>query len=48
VFGIESLPAPLSSSLVVGLVLVEAILLYVVYGLFVRAIGPYVRRTIER
>jgi hypothetical protein len=48
VFGIETLTGPSYSAAVVGLVFVEAILLYVAYGLVVRVVGPHVRRKIER
>ncbi|MFW5938562.1 MAG: DUF7512 family protein [Halanaeroarchaeum sp.] len=47
-FGIETLVGPSYSVAIVGLVLVEAVLLYVAYGLVVRVVGPHVLRKIER
>ncbi|HKL28922.1 MAG TPA: hypothetical protein VJ898_06600 [Natrialbaceae archaeon] len=47
-FGIEALTGPSYSAAVVGLVLFEAIMLYVAYGLVVRVVGPHVLRRIER
>ena len=48
VFGIETLSGTSYSAAIVGLVLVEAIVLYVVYGLVERVLAPHVRRAFER
>lgn len=44
-FGIES--ATLDAAVVIGLVLIEALVLYVGYGVLSRALGPRVTRLIR-
>ncbi|MFT4891866.1 MAG: hypothetical protein ACI9YT_002801 [Halobacteriales archaeon] len=46
-FGIESLSGPAYAGALVGIVLVEALLLYVGYGGLMRAVGPSVKRAIR-
>ncbi|MFW6376395.1 MAG: DUF7512 family protein [archaeon] len=46
-FGIESLSGPAYASALVGVVLVEALLLYVGYGVLTRVAGPSVKDAIR-
>lgn len=46
-FGIESLGPTAQSLALVGIVLVEAIVLYLGYGGLTRVVGPHVRRYVE-
>lgn len=46
-FGIESLTGPAYAGVMVGIVLVEALLLYVGYGGLMRVVGPSVRKAIR-
>jgi hypothetical protein len=46
-FGIESLSGNLQAVVLVGLVLVEAAVLYFGYGALEQALGPYVIRLIR-
>ncbi|MFW6385309.1 MAG: DUF7512 family protein [Halodesulfurarchaeum sp.] len=46
-FGIETLSEPLYSIAIVGIVLVEALLLYVGYGVLTRIVGPWVTAAIR-
>ena len=45
-FGIETLNGPAYSAAIVGLVLVEAMVLYVGYGGLTRAVGSHVTRAV--
>jgi hypothetical protein len=46
-FGIESLSGPAYAGALVGIVLVEALLLYVGYGALTRVAGPSVKDAIR-
>ena len=45
-FGIETLNGPAYSAAIVGLVLVEALVLYVGYGGLTRAVGSQITRAV--
>ncbi|MFA1611690.1 DUF7512 family protein [Halobellus rubicundus] len=46
-FGLESVAGPFGAALLIGVVLVEALLLYVGYGLLESALGPTIARAIR-
>ena len=46
-FGLEAASGPTGAALLIGAVLVEALLLYVGYGLLESALGPTVARLLR-
>ncbi|MFC7225774.1 hypothetical protein N0B31_00015 [Salinirubellus salinus] len=46
-FGIESASGPEGAALIIGLVLVEALILYVGYGALERLLGPTLTRILR-
>jgi len=46
-FGLEAASGPVGAAFLIGLVLVEALLLYVGYGLLESALGPALARVLR-
>jgi hypothetical protein len=46
-FGIESLTGPAGAATLIGVVLVEALLLYIGYGVLERVLGPTIARVLR-
>jgi hypothetical protein len=46
-FGIESLTGPTGAAVLIGIVLLEALLLYVGYGALERLVGPWLTRLVR-
>jgi len=46
-FGIESVSGPMGAAIIIGVVLVEAILLYVGYGALEQVFGPTITKALR-
>ncbi|WP_327053491.1 DUF7512 family protein [Halomicrococcus gelatinilyticus] len=46
-FGIESVSGPMGAAIIIGAVLVEAILLYVGYGVLEQVLGPTITKALR-
>jgi hypothetical protein len=46
-FGIESVSGPMGAAVIIGFVLLEAILLYIGYGILERLFGPSITKVLR-